>query len=115
MSLSGTSVEKASGYKMYVNGKILAQGLRCDVNGWSDFVFAPDYELMPLEKVAQYIATEHHLPNVPSEAEVKAQGIDIAEMNAILLRKIEENTLYLLQMKKENEELRAEINQINSK
>jgi L-2-hydroxyglutarate oxidase LhgO len=85
------------------------------VNGWSDFVFAPDYELMPLAKVEQYIAKEHHLPNVPSEAEVRAQGIDIAEMNAILLRKIEENTLYLLQMKKENEVLRAEINQMKSK
>jgi len=113
--LIGTSVEKAAGYKMYVNGKILAKGLRCDVNGWSDFVFAPEYELMPLAKVEQYIAKEHHLPNVPSEAEVKAQGIDIAEMNAILLRKIEENTLYLLQMKKENEELRAEINQIKNR
>ena len=113
--LIGTSVEKAAGYKMYVNGKILAKGLRCDVNGWSDFVFEPNYELMPLEKVEQYIAKEHHLPNVPSEQEVKAQGIDLVEMNAILLRKIEENTLYLLQMKKENEVLKAEINQIKSK
>ena len=72
---------------------------------WSDYVFAKDYNLNSLAEVENYINKHHHLPDVPSEQEVKTNGIDLAEMDAVLLRKIEELTLYVIELKKENEQL----------
>lgn len=67
---------------------------------WSDFVFEANYDLKPLSEVEDYIKTNGHLPDVPSEAEVKQNGINVAEMDAILLRKIEELTLHSIEQEK---------------
>jgi len=68
---------------------------------WPDYVFKPHYNLRSLSEVEQYIKTHQHLPDVPSEKEVKANGIDVGETQAILLRKIEELTLYMIKQEKE--------------
>ena len=73
----------------------------------TNYVFKKDYVLTPLSEVETFIAANSHLPNVPSEAEVKENGINMAEMDAVLLRKIEELTLYLIQLQKDNLELKA--------
>ena len=72
-----------------------------DPTKWADFVFEKKYQLMPLLDVESFYNTNKHLPSVPSEKEVKANGINTAEMDAILLQKIEELTLYIVQQQKE--------------
>lgn len=74
--------------------------------GWPDFVFAPGYKLKPLTEVEQFIADNGHLPDVPSAEEVTANGVALGESQAMLLKKIEELTLYVIQLDKENRELR---------
>jgi len=73
------------------------------VSEWSDRVFAPGYALRPLSSVAEFIGVHGHLPDVPSAERVVADGIDVAGMNALLLQKIEELTLYMIDLKKENQ------------
>jgi len=68
---------------------------------WADYVFEKEYKLLPIDSVETFIKQNHHLPNVPSAAEVFQNGIKLGEMNAILLRKIEELTLYVIELKKE--------------
>lgn len=71
------------------------------MNGWSDFVFKKEYKLPTLEEVENHIAEKGHLENIPSEEEVLKNGINLGEMNAKLLQKIEELTLYVIEMKKD--------------
>ena len=85
-----------------VNGNIHTQEVKVDLNGWADFVFEKSYELPTLEEVERYIARNKHLPEIPSEAEVTENGIKLGEMNAKLLQKIEELTLYLIEQNKRN-------------
>ena len=80
-----------------------------DPTKWADFVFDKNYQLMPLCEVEQFYKTHKHLPSVPSEQEVKTNGINSAEMDATLLQKIEELTLYLVQQQKEIEALKKQI------
>jgi hypothetical protein len=97
---------RAPDEKLSVNGKIHAQEVRIDVTNWPvwpDYVFEPDYSLRPLGDVKKYIELNHHLPEIPSAQEVSKEGINLGEMNAKLLKKVEELTLYLLELKKENE------------
>src|SRR5208283_3254107 len=72
----------------------------------ADYVFKPDYRLSPLTEVAAYIEQNHHLPGIPSEKEVQAQGVNLGEMQTKLLAKIEELTLHMIQAERENQELR---------
>lgn len=68
--------------------------------GWSDFVFNDDYDLPTLQEVEKHIREKGHLKNIPSAKEVEENGIQLGEMNAKLLPKIEELTLYILDIKK---------------
>jgi len=76
---------------------------------WPDYVFAPDYDLRSLDEVATFIQENQHLPEAPSAAEVAEKGIDVGEMNMLLLKKVEELTLYILQQQKEIDELKKAI------
>ena len=96
-------------YYLAVAGGVLTDKIHVlDVDEWADFVFEKDYRLMPLAKLSQYIFSNKHLPEVPTEMEVKEEGIDLVEMQSILLKKIEELTLYTLQQQEEIESLRKE-------
>ncbi len=95
--------------KLAVNGTITAKEIVVTENGWSDFVFEEGYRLPPLEEVEQYIKKNKHLPNIPSVAEVAANGVSLGKMQAKLLQKIEELTLYMIELKKENEVLRHQL------
>jgi hypothetical protein len=70
-------------------------------NTWSDYVFSDNYNLRPLSEVEQFIKANQHLPNIPSATEVSKNGFNMVEMNAKLLEKVEELTLYLLQQQKQ--------------
>jgi hypothetical protein len=92
--------------KLSVNGNIKCRQVEVTLTGWSDFVFQDDYTLMPLAELDEYISQHNHLPGVPSAYEVITNGNNLGEMDAILLQKIEELTLYVLDLKKENDALR---------
>ncbi len=83
-------------YKLAVKGKIRAEEIRVET-GWADYVFTEDYTLPTLEEVEKHIMEKGHLINIPSASEVEANGIEIGRMNKLLLEKIEELTLYILQ------------------
>jgi len=92
--------------KLSVNGNIKCKQVEVTLTGWSDFVFDENYYLMPLVELERYINANNHLPDVPSAEEVLTQGANLGEMDAILLQKIEELTLYMIELKKENELLK---------
>lgn len=93
-----------SGYKLAVGGKIVAEEVVVKLQtAWPDYVFASDYKLPSLLEVERFLKQNKHLPGVPSATQVEANGISLGEMNATLLKKIEELTLYMIELKKENE------------
>ena len=98
--------------QLSVNGKIYATGVKIILpvnNAWPDYVFKQDYKLRTLTEVENFIAANNHLPDVPSELEVKTDGIELATMDAVLLRKVEELTLYMIQLQKDNLEMKAKL------
>jgi hypothetical protein len=104
----GIGTSDTKGYKLAVNGKIRAQEIKVEAINWPDYVFAKDYKLPSLQETEEHIKDKGHLPGIPSAEEVKANGVDLGEMNKKLLQKIEELTLYLIEMKKEKEQERRE-------
>jgi hypothetical protein len=107
------TIDLNNDYKLSVNGKIKTKEIQVSLEGWSDFVFKSDYNLKPLEEVESFIDKNSHLPDIPSEVEVKEKGIDVGKMNAKLLQKIEELTLYLIDQNKEIKKLKTEILKLN--
>jgi hypothetical protein len=103
-----------SGVKLAVNGKINCKEVEVTLTGWSDFVFNDNYNLKSLNYVESFIKENKHLPGVPSEKEVIEKGVNLGEMDAILLKKIEELTLYMIELKKENEDLKSKLNKIEA-
>lgn len=101
-------------YKLYVQEGILTEkikvALSSDQTNWPDFVFDDDYNLLSLNEVEDYIKENKHLPAIPSTEEVHANGLDLAQMDAKLLQKIEELTLYVIQQQKEINELKSKLN-----
>ncbi|MET3021360.1 hypothetical protein [Flavobacterium hydatis] len=94
--------------KLDVNGTIHSKEVKVDLEGWSDFVFKKEYKLPTLEEVEKHISEKGHLENIPSEEEALKNGINLGEMNAKLLQKIEELTLYTIQQSKEIQTLKEE-------
>jgi len=92
-----------------VNGKISAEEVKVLVDVPADYVFGENYDLRPLIEVEEYIHDHQHLPGIPSAEEIKQNGWTVGQMSNKLLEKIEELTLYLIEMKKENDALKQEI------
>ncbi|MES2134177.1 MAG: TMF family protein, partial [Bacteroidota bacterium] len=91
-------------YKLYVQTGILTERVKVAISttsNWSDFVFDKNYKLLSLPEVESYIKANKHLPGIPSAEEVVANGVDLAEMDARLLQKIEELTLHIISLEKE--------------
>ena len=95
-----------------MNGNIGAKDVIVTNTGWADYVFRPDYPLRPLSEVSAYIQTNRHLPDIPTEAEVKEKGVSLGDMQAKLLAKVEELTLHLIQQERDNQELRERLAQL---
>lgn len=105
------TINTANSYKLYVETGILTEKVKVAVKNatnWSDYVFYPDYHLKPLSEVEQFIKQNNHLPEIPSSDELVSNGLDLGEMQAKQMKKIEELTLYLIEMKKEIEVLKAQ-------
>ncbi|MBY0426597.1 MAG: hypothetical protein K2Q22_13230, partial [Cytophagales bacterium] len=101
-----SSNSTAAACKLFVNGKIGATEVVVSTTDWSDYVFDESYKLPSLEEVDAYIKTNKHLPAVPSEKEVVENGVNTGEMLKTHMRKIEELTLYVIELKKEIEAMK---------
>jgi hypothetical protein len=99
---------------LFVNGEITANQVRVNTSFWWDKVLKPNYELMPLAELQTFITQNSHLLDIPKEIEVLEQGIDLGEMNGLLLKKIEELTLYLLEQDRKINTLQEELQQIKN-
>ncbi len=100
-------------YKLDVNGTIRAKEIKVET-GWSDFVFADNYQLMPLDKLEQHIKVNKSLPDIPTEKEVLENGVSLGEMQAKFLEKIEELTIYVIEQNKKISELEEKITRLEA-
>jgi hypothetical protein len=91
--------------KLAVNGTIHAKEVKVDLTGFGfpDYVFKPTYNLITLNEVKNYICQNHRLPEMPSAQEVAKEGMNLGELNKLLVKKVEELTLYLIQQKEETD------------
>jgi hypothetical protein len=113
----GIGTNNPAGYKLAVAGNMIAERIKVKAPGaWPDYVFQEDYRLPSLDSVAVYIQKQKHLPGLPSAKTVEEDGLDVGDMNARLLEKVEQLTLYLIKqhdmiehLKCENEQIKAEI------
>jgi hypothetical protein len=97
----------ATGYMLSVNGKIICTEAKVQVNGsWPDYVFTDNYRLMPLEELEKFIRVKNHLPNIPAAIDIEKNGMELGEMVKRLIEKVEELTLYVIDLKKENEKFK---------
>jgi len=106
----GIGTNNTQGYRLAVNGSMIAEEIVVKLySAWPDYVFGEKYDMKTLPEVEEFIQTNNHLPNVPSEKDVVEDGINLGEMDAILLRKIEELTLYVIAQQKEIEKLKNQM------
>ena len=108
----GTTTPKE---KLSVNGKIRAHEIKVETTNWPDYVFEEDYQVGTLEALESYIKTNKHLPEMPSAKEVETNGIALGEMNKLLLKKVEELTLYLIEKDKQIFSLMNRVDTLESK
>ena len=112
----GIGTTDTKGYKLAVAGDVIAERVVVKLQAnWPDYVFKTGYSLRSLAEVENFIKVNNHLPDVPSETDVKAKGIDVEEMNATLLKKVEELTLYMIELQKQNEVLKKRMDSLDKK
>lgn len=112
------AITKPGDYRLYVGGGVLTEKVKVAIEStgdWADYVFEKDHNLIPLSEVEKSIQKNKHLPNVPSAKEMVKNGLNVAEMDATLLRQIEELWLHTIQLKKENEALRKRLEALENK
>ncbi|HEX3007802.1 MAG TPA: hypothetical protein VHO90_09330, partial [Bacteroidales bacterium] len=105
--LIGKNTQTNTSYKLDVAGKIRADEIVVNTTG-ADFVFEPTYNLRSLPELETFIKQNKHLPEIAPAKEMQENGVSAGEMQAKLLQKIEELTLYVIELKKENERIRNE-------
>jgi hypothetical protein len=103
-----------AGYKMSVNGKVICTELKVQLlASWPDYVFKPDYKLMNLSELSDFINANGHLPGIPSADEVNSSaGVEVGEMQRLLVEKIEELTLYILKQEEKIQQLQQSVEQL---
>ncbi len=105
----GIGTDKTTGYLLSVAGKVRAEEVEISLSStWADYVFADNYSLMPLAELKSYISENRHLPNIPSAEEIETSGLSIGEMQKMQMEKIEELTLYILELEQRVKELEAD-------
>lgn len=108
----GIGTINTGSHKLAVEGTIGAREIKVESSGWSDFVFEKDYPLKSLYELEDFINKNKHLPDIPNESEVLENGIELGKMDAKLLQKLEELTLYIIQQQKAIDQLKAELNDL---
>ena len=104
-----------AGYRLSVDGRAIMEEVNVQLSGnWPDYVFEEDYDLPSLESVQGYIKENKHLPEVPSAKEMEENGIDLGEMNILLLKKVEELTLHLIEQSERINEQHLMIQELSA-
>lgn len=109
------SCSDCNSYRLFVKDGIKTEKVKVEfanVNGWADYVFSDSYKLLPLNDVKKFISLNKHLPEVPSAEEVVKNGVELKEMNVLLLKKIEELTLHLIDLNEKVEKQNEKIQQL---
>jgi hypothetical protein len=113
--IGSTSARIATGYQLSVVGKIIAEEVKVQLYAsWPDYVFGKNYKLMPLNELEESINKNKHLPNIPSAAEVEKDGISLGDMNKRLMEKVEELTLYIIDLNKKNNTLAEKVEKLET-
>ena len=104
---AGGSLTVGNGFYCDAQGNAKVKELRVTLTDWPDYVFGDGYRLMPLSEVEEYISANGHLPLMPSATEVEENGADLGEMNRLLIQKVEELTLYVIDLQKQLDEIKS--------
>jgi hypothetical protein len=115
--LDGTQVAigavnaNAGAYKLTVSGKIICEEVKVELYAaWPDYVFDEEYQLTSIHELSSFISTNNHLPNIPKASEIEMEGLDLGEMNRKLLEKVEELTLYIIQLQDQIDDIKNDMN-----
>lgn len=107
-SVSDNTIMNNVNLKLSADGKLFAKEVKVTLTDWPDYVFGEGYALPTLEQTEEYIKDNGHLPGVPSAVEIEEQGLNLGEMNKILMQKVEELTLQVIELNKQVKELKGE-------
>ncbi|MES2774020.1 MAG: hypothetical protein V4722_07535 [Bacteroidota bacterium] len=100
----------AAGYELSVNGRIICEEAKVQLKtAWPDYVFAPSYQKPTLYSIEKFIKKNKHLPNIPNAATIEKDGLELGDMQKRLMEKVEELTLYMIELKKENDQLKKQF------
>lgn len=103
-------------YMLYVDEGIATRDVKVTISAFPDYVFEPDYSLMPMTDLRGYLAAHKHLPGMPSAKEVATnEGAEIGDLQSRMLKNVEEQALYILQLKAEIDSLRARLDEMEHK
>jgi len=102
-TLTDIDIKNSITLKIGADGIVYAKAVKVTTTGWPDYVFRPSYQLPALADVKTYIDQHQHLPEIPSAEEVEKNGLNVGEMNKLLMKKVEELTLYLIEIKAEKD------------
>lgn len=107
---------RGGNFDSLISKNIIAEDFKVEaITEWPDYVFDESHSLMPLEELEHRLKTEKHLPEIPSATEVKQNGVSLNEMQIKLLKKVEELTLYIIDLKKDNQTLKQRVSDLESK
>lgn len=106
----GLGTDKTYGYRLAVNGAIITEEVTVKLEQeWPDYVFREGYDLLPLKKLGSFVNDNGHLPGIPTAGEIREKGLNIGEMEGLLLRKIEELTLYIIHQDEKIEAMQTKL------
>lgn len=114
----GSTMTWPGNYRLYVQSGILTEKVKVSVlnsSEWADHVFHNNYKLIPLKSLETFVLTNKHLPGIPSASEVVKEGLDLGKMDAKLLEKVEELTLYIIELNKKLEKQQKQIEALKKK
>ncbi|HUM48422.1 MAG TPA: hypothetical protein PLD84_15930, partial [Chitinophagales bacterium] len=111
----GIGTSDTKGYKLGVDGSIVCEEVKVKLSqNWPDYVFADEYKLLSLAEVENAIQLNKHLPGIPSAKEIHEDGLNVGEMQKLMMQKIEELTLYVIDLQKQNNDLRSEMTSLKN-
>jgi len=112
----GIGTSDTKGYKFAVAGKVVVEEITVKLSAsWPDYVFSSSYRLPSLSELERFIIVHRHLPEIASADEVGKNGVDVGAMNVLLLKKVEELTLYIIELEKKNNAIEARLEQLEKK
>ena len=115
VSIGNARPNNGTSHRLFVEGGITSEEVVINVlnenREWPDYVLQKEYELMPLHELKTYINKKGHLPGVPTATDVNKNGLNIGEINTVLLEKIEQLTLYIIKQQEEIDNLKKKINE----